>query len=69
MLLRWGTARADEQGEKIWIKATEGGLSLYKRFGWKELDELKMDTRPYGGKGEKRIVFMCRESVGHRTES
>jgi GNAT superfamily N-acetyltransferase len=48
MLFEDGLALADRDSCKTFIKASAKGLGLYLKYGWKEIDEVKVDTRPYG---------------------
>jgi GNAT superfamily N-acetyltransferase len=63
MIVNWGIERADQEGRKVWIKATVPALKLYQSFGWKEVDILVTDVTAYGGKGEHKIIFMYRDSI------
>jgi GNAT superfamily N-acetyltransferase len=61
MLLEDGLALADRDGCKTYIEASAKGLGLYLKYGWKEIDEVKVDTRPYGGHRIESTKCMMRE--------
>lgn len=49
MLIREGLANADRDNARAYVEASAKGLELYKRFGWKTVDEIVIDMRPHGG--------------------
>ncbi|KAL8645315.1 MAG: hypothetical protein Q9226_007359 [Calogaya cf. arnoldii] len=51
MLIREGLAAADRDNTRTYIEASPMGLGLYKKFGWKEVDEIVIDMTPHGGNG------------------
>jgi hypothetical protein len=57
MLLEDGLKLADRDGCKTYIEASAKGLGLYLKYGWKEVGEILVDTRPYGG--EKIEITKC----------
>lgn len=65
-LLSWGVEQADKVGVIMALEATPAGLSLYKRFGFREMDVIKADmkqfgwSQPYDPEAAKR-VWMIRE--------
>lgn len=61
MLLEHGLALVDRDGRKTYIEASAKGLGLYLKYGWKEIDEVKVDTRPYGGHKIESTKCMMRE--------
>jgi GNAT superfamily N-acetyltransferase len=61
MLLEDGLALADRDGCKTFIEASAKGLALYLKYDWKEIDEVKVDTRPYGGHKIESTKCMMRE--------
>ena len=61
LLLEQGLALADRDGARTYIEASVKGFSLYKKYGWKEFDEVVVDTRPYGGQGLESTKLMMRE--------
>ncbi|KAL8951066.1 MAG: hypothetical protein Q9222_002938 [Ikaeria aurantiellina] len=61
MLVREGLAAADRDQARCYIEASPAGLGLYKRYGWKQVDEIVMDMKPHGGSGMATEVLMIRE--------
>jgi GNAT superfamily N-acetyltransferase len=61
LLLEHGLALADRDGARTYIEASKKGFPLYKKYGWKEFDEVVVDTRPYGGLGLEVTKLMMRE--------
>lgn len=65
-LLGWGVERADKHGVVMALESTPAGLSLYRRFGFEEVEIIKADMRqfgwdqPYDEEAAKR-VWMIRE--------
>lgn len=65
-LLAWGVEQADKEGVVMALESTPAGLSMYKRFGFREVDVIKADMRqfgwmePYDEEAAKR-VWMIRE--------
>ncbi|KAL8651081.1 MAG: hypothetical protein Q9210_003462 [Variospora velana] len=47
-LLRFGLARIDKEGRRCYVEATPAGLSIYRRLGWKDVDEIVTDYGKYG---------------------
>ena len=64
MLVREGTARADEVGAKIYLASSAVGVSLYMKHGFKQVDDVLIDMRPYGGTGVESEKCMIREPGG-----
>ena len=61
LLLKEGLALADRDSARTYIEASQKGFPLYKKYGWKEFDEVLVDTRPYGGNGLESTKMMRRE--------
>lgn len=61
MLIRPGLEAADKAGAQTYIEASPFGLPLYLRHGWEQVDEMVIDTRPYGGHGVEHQPFLMRE--------
>jgi len=61
MLLEDGLALADRDGCKTYIEASAKGLGLYLKYDWKVIDEVTVDTRPYGGDKMESTKCMMRE--------
>nr|POF04177.1 hypothetical protein CFP56_21932 [Quercus suber] len=47
-LMTWGVRQADALGLPMCLESTPAGLGLYKRFGFKEVRELRADMREFG---------------------
>lgn len=63
MLLKPVLEQADKEGKKVYITGSLEGLGLYTKFGWREVGEVVLDFRPYGG-DERKTVLMMREPRG-----
>lgn len=64
LLIREGLARADEVGAKTCLASSAKGVSLYVRHGFKQVDDILIDMRPYGGTGIESEKCMIREPGG-----
>ena len=64
LLLRQGLQMADEVGAKTYLEASAKGASLYLRHGFKVVDDILIDMRPYGGSGVESEKCMMREAGG-----
>lgn len=53
--------QVDKEQKSTYIEASKKGLGLYLKHGWKEIDELLVDQRPYGGTTVERTAMMMRE--------
>lgn len=60
-LLDWGVRIADERKARMYLEATPEGYPLYRKYGWRDVEDLVMDFSLYGGEGEARYVVMMRE--------
>ena len=60
-LLRPGLEEADKAGAQTYIEASPAGLPVYLKYGWKIVDEMVIDMRPYGGHGVEHQPFLMRE--------
>lgn len=61
MLIQHGLQFADVQRARTYIEANQNGLELYKRFGWKEVDEIVINMEDFGGNGMAIEKTMIRE--------
>lgn len=50
-LVNWGLERADREEKRAVLSASPQGLSLYRKLGFVERDELRIDLGEYGGEG------------------
>lgn len=64
LLLREGLAVADQMGAKTFLESSPAGVSLYSKHGFKQIDDILMDMRPYGGPGIVSEECMMREPGG-----
>lgn len=53
-MMQWGVQRADAEGVESYLDFTPGGKLLYKRFGFKNLEEWSFFANSY------RHSFMAR---------
>ncbi len=60
MLLEEGLAIADKANARTYIEASPAGLKLYKKYGWKEVDEFTVDLKQHGGTGTHVEICMIR---------
>ncbi|KAL8681927.1 MAG: hypothetical protein Q9186_002013 [Xanthomendoza sp. 1 TL-2023] len=61
ILIREGLTAADRDNAKTYIEASPMGLGLYKKFGWKQVDDVIIDMRPHGGSGMASEKCLMRE--------
>lgn len=61
MLVESGIREAEKMGLDAFVLAFKAGLALYKRVGFKLLDEIIQDDSKYGGKGEYGCYFLEKE--------
>lgn len=52
MMMQWGVDVADSFCLPAWIEASPEGNFLYKRFGFRDYDEIRRDDDLLGRKGE-----------------
>lgn len=64
LLIRGGLAMADEVGAKIYLESSAVGMPLYLKHGFKQVDDILIDMRPYGGIGIASEKCMMREPGG-----
>lgn len=62
-VLRWGTAQADALQARIYLEATPEGYNLYKSHGWKPVETITLDFKPFGLEGEESFYIMIRDPV------
>ena len=61
MLVESGIREAQKIGLEVFVLAFKAGLGVYYRAGFKLLDQIIQDDRPYGGKGEYGAYYMLKE--------
>ncbi|KAL3418567.1 acetyltransferase [Phlyctema vagabunda] len=61
LLLRHVLERVDKEGKQAYLEATKAGVGLYAKLGWRKIDEMVIDTKPYGGEGVEEEVIMMRD--------
>ena len=64
LLIREGLARADAVGAKTYLESSAVGVPLYLRHGFKQVDDIVIDMRPYGGTGIASAKCMMRGPGG-----
>ncbi|GFF26533.1 hypothetical protein IFM61606_05328 [Aspergillus udagawae] len=64
-LLDWGMRMADERHVRIYLEATPEGYPLYRKSGWRDVEDLVMDYSLYGGEGDATYVVMIREPANY----
>ena len=62
MLINHHVHEADEAGLDTFIGASPAGLQLYQKLGFEEVDSFDIDTRPYGGDGIEKSIWMIRKA-------
>ena len=62
-LLEWGIKMADSLQTRIYLEATSAGLPLYRKYGWKQVEELVLDLELYGDVGKETFTLMVRDPV------
>ncbi|KAH7420165.1 acyl-CoA N-acyltransferase [Cadophora sp. MPI-SDFR-AT-0126] len=60
-LLDIGLKEANALGASVFLVATEMGAGLYKKAGFKEIEQFVIDVKPWGGEGEVVFRSMKRE--------
>ncbi|KAH1293171.1 hypothetical protein KXX16_003026 [Aspergillus fumigatus] len=60
-LLDWGVRMADQKQARIYLEATPEGYPLYRKCGWRDVEDIVMDYSVYGGEGEATYAVMIRE--------
>ncbi|KAJ5703624.1 hypothetical protein N7493_011549 [Penicillium malachiteum] len=60
-LLEWGIEKADALQTRIYLEATPEGMALYTRYGWKPIEDYKLDLELYGVTSEEVFTVMVRE--------
>lgn len=61
MLVESGLREAEKMGLDVFVLAFKAGLGVYRRMGFKLLDQLIQDDSKYGGKGEYGAYCMEKE--------
>lgn len=57
-LLRWGIEQAVKRQVGVFLEATMDGYSLYRKFGWQDLEEVSIEFSKWGGEGSQKFVMM-----------
>ena len=65
-LLEWGLEIADREGWECWVDASREGVGLYRKVGWREVGEVRVDLGEWGGEEGvvERAVLMVRKPGG-----
>lgn len=63
-LIRWGLERADAEGSDAYLESSPDALSLYRKFGFEEVNHLDtwMENERVSGQWY-REVFMLRPAI------
>ncbi len=61
LIMRYGVEQADRDGRKAYLEASPSSVSLYRRFGFFEKDEVTVDVK---GHGPYQNLCMVREPRG-----
>ncbi|KAL9065781.1 MAG: hypothetical protein Q9161_008006 [Pseudevernia consocians] len=64
LLIRKGLAAADEVGARTYLESSAVGVPLYLKHGFKQVDEILIDMRPYEGTGIASEKCMMRKLGG-----
>lgn len=59
--MKWALDQADAEGAEAYLEASAEGLSLYRRFGFMEVDAARSMVE---GSGEYENLCMIREPKG-----
>lgn len=60
-LLEFGISEATKAGlSELWLEASADGYSLYRKFGFENVDFVHMDLTKYGSVGQTKHVCMKR---------
>jgi hypothetical protein len=59
--LKWGIEKADASKARIFLEATPEGVPLYRKYGWKQLEEVTMDFEHFGCDGSESFYLMMRD--------
>ncbi|RMZ77359.1 hypothetical protein DV737_g4411, partial [Chaetothyriales sp. CBS 132003] len=49
LLLKWGTERADDYNLPAYLEATKSGHSVYRKYGFDQVDHLPIEISQWGG--------------------
>ena len=55
--LKWGTEKADELGLPLYLDGSPKGVSLYRKWGFEEVDVLPFDATRHGY--EEPLTHLC----------
>lgn len=62
MLVESGIEEARKMSLDVFVHGMKAGLGVYKRAGFKLVDQMILDDSPYGGKGEYGSYFLVKEA-------
>ncbi|KAF2195775.1 acyl-CoA N-acyltransferase [Zopfia rhizophila CBS 207.26] len=64
MLIQWGCDQADTKGVEAYVEASQMGVPLYERYGFRRIKDIELDLGDFGG-GEKFVfTIMIRPAKG-----
>lgn len=61
MLVEYGAKEVEKMGLDTFVLAFKAGLNIYKRTGFKQVEELIQDDTPYGGPGNYGAYFLVKD--------
>lgn len=64
LLLREGLSAADDVGANTYLESSAVGVPLYLKHGFKQVEDILIDMKPYGGTGIASANCMVREPGG-----
>lgn len=62
MLVESGLREAERMGLDVFVVGMKAGLGVYKRTGFKLVDQVIVNDSKYGGKGEYGAYFLVKEA-------
>ncbi|KAJ5339743.1 hypothetical protein N7452_006471 [Penicillium brevicompactum] len=62
-MLKWGIEKADATKSRIYLEATPEGVPAYLKYGWKHVEDVRLDYADYGGAGVETYYIMIRDPI------
>lgn len=62
MLVNSGIKEARKLGLDVFVHGMKAGLGVYKRAGFRLVDQMNLNDSEYGGKGEYGSYFLVKEA-------
>jgi predicted GNAT family N-acyltransferase len=60
LLVKWGLDKQKETGLNCYLQASEQGRSLYRHYGFHDIDTVVFDLEKYGLTGVEKMTEMIR---------